>query len=253
MMDSRGGRVLTPGQRSMVDEDEFACIAEWTKGDFDHLLMATSLPVFLVNGALYRAWNEAVCDGAWGRTAARLGEKIRQGLDLEHWAAFRDSLAAPGGAAAGRRLGAVTARAPRPRAGPDERRRAPLYLSRVHFGSGDGLAPIYQAVCSPFRNPLDSRERRAMRIAMSGFGARLGRLLARAARVDLGAVTWNVDEGPWFDNQVAHLDLSRGSAVFRIEKALGAGDEDPHLEEEVCVGGWRSGWRRVETPGRRRE
>jgi hypothetical protein len=104
----------------------------------------------------------------------------------------------------------------------------------VHFNSGDDLAPVYQAVCSPFRNPLDSREQRAMRAAMSGVGKRVGRFLARAARVDLGPVTWGIDEGPWFDNQVAHLDLARGKSVFRIEKALGAGDEDPHLEE-VCV------------------
>jgi hypothetical protein len=108
------------------------------------------------------------------------------------------------------------------------------YLARVHFNSGDDLAPVYQAVCSPFRNPLDSREQRAMRAAMSGVGQRVGRFLARAARVDLGPVTWGIDEGPWFDNQVAHLDLARGRSVFRIEKALGAGDEDPHLEE-VCV------------------
>ena len=39
------------------------------------------------------AWNEAVCDGAWGRPAARVGEKIRQALDLEHWAAFQGCFA----------------------------------------------------------------------------------------------------------------------------------------------------------------
>ena len=38
------------------------------------------------------AWNEAVCDGAWGPAAAALGEKMRQALDLEHWAAFGESL-----------------------------------------------------------------------------------------------------------------------------------------------------------------
>ena len=37
------------------------------------------------------AWNEAVCDGAWGRTVARLGEKLRQAIDLEHWSAFHAS------------------------------------------------------------------------------------------------------------------------------------------------------------------
>ena len=29
------------------------------------------------------------CDGAWGSAAAKLGEKLRQGADLEHWPAFR--------------------------------------------------------------------------------------------------------------------------------------------------------------------
>ena len=38
------------------------------------------------------AWNEALCDGAWGPVGARVGEKFRQGLDLEHWAAFGESL-----------------------------------------------------------------------------------------------------------------------------------------------------------------
>ena len=37
------------------------------------------------------AWNEGVCGGAWGGPAAKLGEKIRQELDLEHWAAFNES------------------------------------------------------------------------------------------------------------------------------------------------------------------
>ena len=59
-------------------------------GDFDHLLIATSLPLMLAPGMhQLEAWNEAVCAGAWGGLAARAGEKIRQALDLEHWAAFR--------------------------------------------------------------------------------------------------------------------------------------------------------------------
>ena len=27
-----------------------------------------------------RSWNEAVCDGAWGKLAARIGEKVRRAL-----------------------------------------------------------------------------------------------------------------------------------------------------------------------------
>ncbi|MGZ6641751.1 MAG: alkaline phosphatase D family protein [Solirubrobacteraceae bacterium] len=235
MMDSRGGRVLTPGQRSMVDEDEWNCIVEWTKGDFDHLLLGTSLPVFMARGTHFlEAWNEAVADGAWGKAASRVAEKIRQGLDLEHWAAFGDSqrrLEQLLEDVASGRHGQGTAPASTVLMSGDVHH---AYLARVHFATDAGHAPVYQAVCSPFRNPLDSREQKAMKTAMSGVGERVGRALARAASVAPGSVTWDIEEGPWFDNQVAMLDISRGSSVFRIEKALGAGDEDPHLEE-VCV------------------
>src|ERR1043166_8773474 len=71
MIDSRAGRVLTPGQRSMVDAKEWAWIEEHARGDVGHLLLGTSLPL-LLSPALHHleAWNEAVCDGAWGRAAA---------------------------------------------------------------------------------------------------------------------------------------------------------------------------------------
>jgi hypothetical protein len=91
VMDSRAGRVLEPGSRAMVDAEEWACIERWSRGDFDHLLLATSLPVFLVRGAHFlEAWCERVCDGAWGHLASRMGERLRRGLDLEHWAGFGD-------------------------------------------------------------------------------------------------------------------------------------------------------------------
>jgi len=90
VLDSRGGRVLDSGDRSMVDKAEWEWIVEQTRGCASHLLLASSLPVLLppaIHGL--EAWNEAVCDGAWGKRWMRWGEKIRQGADLEHWAAFR--------------------------------------------------------------------------------------------------------------------------------------------------------------------
>src|SRR3990170_977676 len=92
MMDSRAGRVLQEGRRSMLDSAEWSWIEEKATGEFDHLLFGTSLP-FLLSPGLHHleAWNEAVCKGAWGKPAAWLGEGIRQLLDLEHWAAFHDS------------------------------------------------------------------------------------------------------------------------------------------------------------------
>ena len=76
----------------MIDPREMRWIEEHATGDVDHLLLGTSLPLFLTPALHHvEAWNEAVCDGAWGRVAAWVGEKIRQGADLEHWAAFGDS------------------------------------------------------------------------------------------------------------------------------------------------------------------
>src|SRR5918997_301142 len=72
MMDSRAGRVLDERERSMLDDEEWAWIEEKASVDFDHLLLGTSLPVFLMSAMHHLAvWNEAVCGGAWGRMAAR--------------------------------------------------------------------------------------------------------------------------------------------------------------------------------------
>jgi hypothetical protein len=43
MVDSRAGRVLDPGKRSMVDEEEWEWIEEQARGDCKHLLIGTSL------------------------------------------------------------------------------------------------------------------------------------------------------------------------------------------------------------------
>ena len=93
MVDSRAGRVLVHGERSMVDDDEWAFIEESaTSQTHDHLLIGSSLPWLMAPGMHHlEAWNEAVCEGAWGKTAKRVGEKMRQALDLEHWPAFNES------------------------------------------------------------------------------------------------------------------------------------------------------------------
>jgi PhoD-like phosphatase len=230
MMDSRAGRVLDPGGRAMVDAEEWACIEEWTRGAFDHVLLGTSLPVFLGRGMHFlEAWNEAVCDGAWGRLAARAGERLRRAVDLEHWAAFGVSLRALerllDAIASGRHGGAPGSVV---MLSGDVHH---AYLAQARFNDGDGRAPVFQAVCSPLRNPLAARERRVIEAGMSRTAERAARALARAARVAPEPLTWEITAGPWFDNQVAMLDLDGRECRFRLEKALGAEDELPRLVE----------------------
>jgi hypothetical protein len=217
MMDSRAGRVLVPGVRSMIDPAEFAWIEAQAEGEYDHLLLGTSLPLFLTPALHHlEAWNEAVCDGAWGRLGSWLGEKIRQAADLEHWAAFHESF---------ERMCRLIRRVGTREDGPativamsgDVHH---AYLAEVGFPRGTGMrSNVYQATCSPFRNPLDANERRIMKTAASEFGTFVGRLVARTAGVEPPSVRWRyVHDEPWFDNQVASLRLKGREATFALEK-----------------------------------
>ena len=233
MVDSRAGRVLEPGRRSMVDDDEFAWIEEQVAGDFDHLLIGTSLPLMLAPGMHFlEAWNEAVCDGAYGALGARAGEAIRQGLDLEHWAAFRSSfdrmcrlLKTVATGASGTHEPPATIIA----LSGDVHH---AYLAEVGFPAGTGArSNVWQAVCSPFRNPLDHGERRAIRFAASRAGTLVGKALAWSARVPDPPVRWRfVHDAPWFDNQIATLHLEGRSAVMQIEKTLPADGDAMRLD-----------------------
>jgi hypothetical protein len=90
---------------------------------------------------------------------------------------------------------------------------------------------VYQAVCSPFRNPLDKRERRSILATWSEPGRRIGRVLARSAGVPDPPVRWRMaHDAPWFDNQIASLWLSGEDAKFALDKAVPDGGEDPRLE-----------------------
>lgn len=232
VIDSRAGRVLTPGARSMVDAGEWEWICERLVGGHDHLVVATTLPVLLGHGLHYvEAWNEAVCDGAWGSFAAGLGEKLRRALDMEHWAAFSQAFDA-----LTRRLGEVAAG----HHGPPPASITILsgdvhhaYLTEVAYPRSLGaVSPVYQAVCSPFRNPLDARERRVMRIANGRVAHVVARALARTAGVRDPDVRWRMAKGPFFDNQVATLDLHGRSATMTLERTV-ADDADLDHEPEL--------------------
>jgi hypothetical protein len=108
------------------------------------------------------------------------------------------------------------------------------YLAEVAYRRGTEMrSQVYQAVCSPFRNPLDQRERRMMRIGASRAGTAAGRLLARSAGVEAPPVRWRyAHDEPWFDNQVASLVLEGDRATFILEKTTPAGVDHGELELE---------------------
>ena len=232
VMDSRAGRVLDGGTRKMVDDAEFAWIEEHATGDFDHLLFATTIPLFLAPGMHHlEAASEAVCDGAWGPRASNLMEKVRRAVDLEHWAAFNHSflqlVELMRSVAAGER-------------GPAPASITVLsgdvhhaYLAEVAFPRGSGIrSNVYQATCSPFRNPLGKGERRIMRTLASRPAELVGRLMARAAGVPDPPVRWRYNQDPTFDNQVATIDLDGRRARLRVEKTKAYEEPSLHLSLE---------------------
>jgi hypothetical protein len=227
VIDSRAGRVLEEGRRSMVDDEEWDWVVEHATGGFDHLLLATSLPYLLAPGLHYlEAWNEAVCAGAWGEELTKLGESVRQTLDLEHWPAFRDSFdkltELQRSVAAGER-------------GPAPASIVTLsgdvhhaYLAEVAFPRGSGVrSAVWQAVCSPFRNPLDARERTVIKALCTRAAHAFARFVARTADVGDPPIRWRLTGGgPWFDNQYGVLNIDGRRMDFRLERAR-PGESNP--------------------------
>jgi hypothetical protein len=231
-VDSRAGRVLEEGRRSIVDEEEWEWIAAHAEGDFDHLLIATTVPFLLSPGFHHlEAWNERVCDGAWGGLAARAAEKLRRAVDFDHWASFADSFQALRGlleeVGAGRRGAAPASIVVL--AGDVHH----AYLAEVGFRPGTGVqSAVYQAVCSPYRNPLERHERLAIKAGFSRpFGAAM-RALGRSAGAADPGLRWRLAAGPYFDNQVATLRLDGRTARMKLDKTVPGDENERRLD---CV------------------
>lgn len=217
MIDSRCSRDLDPDRRAMVDAEEWAWVRERAlEAAPRHLLFGSSLP-YLMLPALHHLeqWNEAVAQGSWGKFAARVGEKLRIDLDLEHWAAFGTSFAD---------MASLTRELSRRDNGP-----ASImwlsgdvhcsYVARAEFGVGGDVPAIYQLTMSPFRNPLDLPIRAVNRLAIKKPMARIMSSLARSAKVGPSELSWEAEAGPWFDNGVMLLTTDGDSARLRVEHA----------------------------------
>jgi hypothetical protein len=231
MMDSRGGRVLERGHRSMVDADEWRWIEEHATGGFDHLLLGTSVPVLLGPGMHHlQAWNEAVCSGVWGEQAAQRGEKIRRSQDLDHWSSFHDSF--------------VELTALIRAVGAGEKGQPPAsiiilsgdvhhgYLAEATFRGEEVESLVYQAVSSPFRNALPGEKARLHSLSWTKPGELAGRFLARLSGISEEDMSWRLTHQElWYDNQVANLKLEGRQATLTFEKAVLDGSGEPSLEK----------------------
>ena len=231
-IDSRAARVLTDERRSMFDERTWDWIVDHASGDFDHLILATTVPYLLSPGFHYlEAWNERLCDGAWGGPIARGSEKLRRAVDFDHWAAFQFSF---------QRLRELLEEV-----GSGRRGKAPAsivllsgdvhhaYLCDIAFKPGAGMqSAVYQAVCSPYRNPLEARERKVVRTGFSPTFTKIARGLAHLSGAPDPGIRWRALEGPHFDNQVGTLRLDGRTATARLDKTV-AGEEDERKLEKT--------------------
>jgi PhoD-like phosphatase len=229
VVDSRAARVLGDGRREMIDEEEWDWLVDHSLGELDHLVIASTLPVFMPHGIHHlEAWNEAVCAGRWGGIAARLGERLRRAVDLEHWGAFNTSFERLCDWL--RRVAEGTA-ARRPPAtivllGGDVHN---AYVSEVALGTTASASRVFQIVCSPFRNPLSAKERLVVRLTGSRGAARVFSLLARLAGVPQPSADWGFLRRPTFDNSIGELELAGRTARVTLRRGGREGESAEHL------------------------
>jgi hypothetical protein len=150
---------------------------------------------------------------------------VRRALDLEHWPAFQRSF---------RTMVELLHELAE---GPD----APgsisfiggdvhtAYIAEVDLGERQ-RSPVFQIVCSPFRNPLGPKERRVIRLFSTRAAGLACRALARAAGVKRPDVSWQLVTPLTFDNSVAVLTLDERRAHVMIRRSAPEGEERWPLE-----------------------
>ncbi len=234
MIDDRNARVLDHGKRQMVDNDEWAWVIEACQADVDHLLIGTSLPVF-VPGGLHdlQLLSEAICDGAWGKPGRVFGEWVRRKADMEDWPAFIRSFDA---------FVALLHDLSNP-----TRLHAPATISilsgDIHFSYAAEMrflderttsTRIHQLVSSPIRNALKPPESTAMRLGTSRLARTFGRALRRTARRWRATVAWDIDRGPVFGNSLGQILFDGRSARLQLLQTQPHDDKShPSLDTRV--------------------
>jgi hypothetical protein len=232
VIDSRCGRILADGHRSMISDPEFEWIeSQVDDGGFEHLVVVTSMP-WLLPRALHdvESWNEALAAGSRGRRLARMAEWLRRAVDLEHWAAFRKSFD---------RLARLFERVGRGEHGGAAPATICVLSGDVHHtyvSEADYEEPlesrVYQITCSPINNTIPLPMRLVFRFGWSRKVERVIRFLDRWTHVPALPIRWHHPSGPHFGNMLALLTLDGRSASVRLERSIRV-DEDAVHEHRV--------------------
>jgi hypothetical protein len=231
--DSRTGRQLQQGQRLIMSDAEWEWINSQINGEYEYLLFASSLPFLLPYGMHHiEAWSEAVTDGAWGSRLCRLGEKVRIGANLDHWACFQRSF---------RLLEdlvidvATAKRGHSPKSivmfGGDVHH---CWVSEVQLpdDAPRTATKIWQVVCSGLRKELSAHERIVLRLGHTRLAELIGRTLIHTTRVGMPRLRWRPVTMPHFRNQVGTLEIARGEIGVRVERVSG-GWRKPRLNTVI--------------------
>jgi PhoD-like phosphatase len=214
MIDSRNGRILESGERMMIGDNEFRWVeskAEENPETLDHLMLATSVP-WLMPPAIGDL--ETLNEQAANRTGwhGRLGERLRQAGDFEHWPAFYKSFV---------RLGEMITRVANQADGPAT---ISVLSGDVHHSYAaraelDGVSPdgatVHQLVCSPVHNYVPMFIKPAFMLGWTRPAAAVTRWWVRGHGVPSPPMKWDNVCGPLFGNTIATLEINdRDAEVF---------------------------------------
>ena len=244
VVDSRAARVLAEGRRDMVDAGEWDWIVQHARGSYDHLVIASTVPVFTARHPLPRGLERGGLRRPLGRPRRAAGREapprarpralaglpalVRQMVELLGELASGESGTAPGSIVL---IGGDVHTA---------------YIAEVELG-GDQVSPVYQVVCSPFRNPLGPKERRVVKLMRSRPAALLARGLARTAGVRRPQADWQFRSSVTFDNSIAVLDLDERAATVTISGSRSGDEGGPGSRSCTCAS-WRWPRRRRARP-----
>ncbi len=214
MIDSRNGRILESGERMMIGDNEFGWVeskAEENPETLDHLMLATSVPWLMppAIGDMETLNEQAANRNGW---RGRLGERLRQAGDFEHWPAFYKSFV---------RLGEMITRIANHADGPAT---ISVLSGDVHHSYAaraelDGVsidgATVHQLVCSPVHNYVPMFIKPAFMLGWTAPAAAVTRWWVRRHGVSSPPMKWDNVCGPLFGNTIATLEINdRDAEVF---------------------------------------